>query len=73
MLIYNHDMYLMVDFDLYKTDALKAELESFVDAVEHKKSPVVSGSDGTRALELALQIKEKLYEETTYAGEGCRI
>ena len=39
-------------------DALTMELESFVDAITHDTRPVVDGSDGLRALEIALQIME---------------
>ncbi|MBM5812168.1 MAG: Gfo/Idh/MocA family oxidoreductase [Gammaproteobacteria bacterium] len=39
-------------------DALLAEIESFLDAVEQDRPPVVSGEDGLRALELATRIAE---------------
>ncbi|WP_298037006.1 Gfo/Idh/MocA family oxidoreductase [uncultured Desulfuromonas sp.] len=46
-----------------KSDALLAEIESFIEAVTEGKAPVVSGEDGKRALEVALQITQKLWHE----------
>jgi predicted dehydrogenase len=43
-----------------QTDALKSEIESFLDAVINGKQPVVSGEDGRYALETALKIIKKL-------------
>jgi predicted dehydrogenase len=43
-----------------QSDALLAEIRAFVDAVRNGTAPVVSGEDGKRALELALQINGKL-------------
>ena len=43
-----------------QTDALKNEIEAFLDAVIHDKPPVVSGEDGRYALETALKIIKKL-------------
>jgi len=37
-------------------DALLAEIEAFLDAIEHGAGPVVSGEDGLRALETATRI-----------------
>ena len=39
-------------------DALLAEIESFLDAIEHGRPPVVSGEDGLRALLTATRIAE---------------
>jgi predicted dehydrogenase len=41
-------------------DALKSEIEAFLDAVINGKTPVVSGEDGRYALETALKIIKKL-------------
>ena len=41
-------------------DALTMELESFVDAIINDKRPIVDGTDGKRALEVALEIMEKI-------------
>lgn len=43
-----------------QTDALKSEIEAFLDAIIHDKPPVVSGEDGRSALETALKIIKKL-------------
>lgn len=39
-------------------DALRAEIESFLDCIRTGRSPVVSGEDGMRALETAMRITE---------------
>jgi predicted dehydrogenase len=41
-------------------DPLMTEIESFVRTVREKGEPVVSGEDGKRALEVAMQINKKL-------------
>jgi predicted dehydrogenase len=41
-------------------DALKAEIESFLDCIATGKSPIVSGEDGLRALETAIRITEQV-------------
>jgi predicted dehydrogenase len=41
-------------------DALKAEIESFLDCIAHRKAPIVSGEDGARALETAIRITEQV-------------
>jgi predicted dehydrogenase len=43
-------------------DMLTSEIQSFLDAVRTRSSPKVTGEDGKRALEVALQIKEKAEE-----------
>jgi predicted dehydrogenase len=44
-------------------DALLAEIRAFIDAVGTGTAPPVTGEDGKRALELALQINLKLWHE----------
>lgn len=44
-------------------DALLAEIESFLTAVQQGTRPVVSGEDGLRALETALRISELVSEQ----------
>jgi predicted dehydrogenase len=46
-------------------DALLAEIRAFVDAVSTGTAPPVTGEDGKRALELALQINKKLWHEVS--------
>jgi len=41
-------------------EPLKLELESFVHCVRTRTSPIVSGEDGLRALELAMRINEQI-------------
>ena len=41
-------------------DALKAEIESFLDCVRTGRTPVVSGEAGLRALETAMRITEQV-------------
>jgi predicted dehydrogenase len=41
-------------------DALKSEIESFLDAASTGRAPVVSGEDGRRALATAIQITEQV-------------
>jgi predicted dehydrogenase len=43
-----------------QTDALKCEIEAFLDSISTGKPPVVSGEDGRKALETALKIIKKL-------------
>ena len=53
-------------------DSLMREIESFVDCVRHGKKPLVSGEDGRRALETALQIRESLRDwadDSEFLGE----
>ena len=46
-----------------KQDALKMELENFIEAAQGKAKPVVDGNAGKNALELALQIHNKILED----------
>ena len=42
------------------TDVLKAEIASFVEAVRHGALPEVTGEDGKRALEIAIEISHRI-------------
>ncbi len=42
-------------------DALKSEIESFLDCIRNDKEPIVSGQDGLRALETAIRITEQVH------------
>ncbi|MFH1846539.1 MAG: Gfo/Idh/MocA family oxidoreductase [Candidatus Omnitrophota bacterium] len=43
-----------------KKEPLKVELKSFIDCVKNKKQPVISGYEGRQALEVALNILNKI-------------
>ncbi|MDP3142513.1 MAG: hypothetical protein Q8N14_01000 [Candidatus Omnitrophota bacterium] len=45
-----------------KEEPLRKELESFVDCVTLGNKPVVSGIEGRAALDLALKIQEKIWQ-----------
>ncbi len=54
-------------------DALEKEIASFVDAVSNKRPPIVSGEDGVKALEAALQVTDSLRDHLEFvrrADEG---
>jgi predicted dehydrogenase len=44
-------------------DALRDEIDAFIAAVRDGTPPVVSGEDGKRALEVAMQISSRLWHE----------
>ncbi|MEW5800027.1 MAG: Gfo/Idh/MocA family oxidoreductase [Bacteroidota bacterium] len=46
--------------EIKKINALKYELESFINAVQHNTRPVVNGEDGRHALEVAQEIMNKI-------------
>ena len=46
-----------------KQDALKMELENFIEAAQGKVKPIVDGTAGKEALDLALQIHNKILED----------
>jgi len=48
-----------------QSDALRDEIAAFVAAVANGTPPVVSGEDGKRALEVAMQISSRLWHEVT--------
>lgn len=45
-----------------KEEPLKKELLSFIDCVQNKKKPIVSGTEGRDALKLALEITQKIWK-----------
>jgi len=47
--------------NLEQGDALKSEIQSFLDCIRNNKRPVVSGEDGLRALETAIRISEQVH------------
>ncbi len=52
-----------ISFD--QGDPLRDEIHAFVDSVRTGAPPVVSGEDGKHALEVAMQISQKLWHEVT--------
>lgn len=52
------------EFDLEKGDALKDEVESFLEAVRTRCAPLVTGEDGLRALKLARTIQDAISESS---------
>ena len=46
-----------------KHDALKMELQNFIESVKGKATPIVSGRDGRNALDVAIQIHDKILED----------
>ena len=48
--------------EIENEDLLTLEIKSFLDAVKEKKHPKVSGEDGKRALEVALEVVDKAKE-----------
>jgi len=47
-----------------KKEPLKVELKSFISCVNNNKRPVVSGREGRQALEVALNILDKINMNT---------
>ena len=47
-------------FQYKNNDSLKKEIESFIDCIKSKKSPIVSSKDGINALKYAMQISNKI-------------
>ena len=57
--------------NLEQGDALKAEIESFLDCIATGKAPIVGGEDGLRALETALRITEQVRNSAAQAATGA--
>lgn len=51
-----------------ESDALKAEVDHFVENVQKRTRPLVSGIEGRRALEIALQVIEQIGEHQKLAA-----
>ncbi len=58
------------EIPVQKTDLLEAEIRSFLQSVRNRNRPQVSGLDGRRALELALQIIQKIDELNNKRSPG---
>lgn len=46
-----------------KSDNLKLEIEDFIDAIRHRRKPLVSGNEGLLALSTAIRIKESIKQQ----------
>lgn len=55
-----HDKILKEKIKIKKKEPLKKELKSFIECVRTGRRPVVSGIEGKRALQVALEIVEKI-------------
>ncbi len=69
----NTDEHKEISFETHKltgTDVLMAEIRSFVDAVADGLRPQVTGEDGKRALEVAVEISRHINEEITRTGDN---
>ena len=51
---------MTAEIPVQKMDLLEAEIRSFLQSVKNRKNPRVSGLDGRRTLELALQINQRI-------------
>jgi predicted dehydrogenase len=56
--------------NLEQGDALKSEIESFLDCIRNNKRPIVSGEDGLRALETAIRITEQVHANLARTPAG---
>jgi predicted dehydrogenase len=56
--------------NLEQGDALKSEIESFLDRIRNNKRPIVSGEDGLRALETAIRITEQVHANLVRTPAG---
>src|SRR6476659_3975669 len=51
---------IIEEANLEQGDALKSEIEAFLECIRNNKRPIVSGEDGLRALETAIRITEQV-------------
>jgi predicted dehydrogenase len=54
--------------EIVKREPLLAEIEAFVAAVQDRTTPLVTGSDGRRALALAVEVLNRIREHSARAG-----
>jgi len=55
----------VIEHSVKESDALRDEIESFLDCVKERKNPEVTGEDGLRALRLAHMIQEAIKSDTS--------
>ncbi|HEU5137761.1 MAG TPA: Gfo/Idh/MocA family oxidoreductase [Steroidobacteraceae bacterium] len=56
--------------NLDQGDALKSEIESFLDCIRNNRRPIVSGEDGLRALETAIRITDQVHANLIRSPAG---
>lgn len=59
--------------EVIKREPLLAEIESFVEAVQTRRPPVVTGADGRWALATAWQVLTKIQEQAERAGVSLNV
>ncbi len=55
-----------------KDEPLRLELEAFFECVESRREPMVTGRDGCRALEVALDIAQKIHEHSQVVARSLQ-
>jgi predicted dehydrogenase len=58
------------EIEVPQKDQILAEISAFIGSVKTKSAPVVTGTDGMRALEIALRIEEKIRENLRLLGSS---
>lgn len=56
-----------------EADALRGVVESFVAAVRENRAPAVSGTDGRRALALAIEVRRLIDERQARMSSGAKV
>jgi predicted dehydrogenase len=59
--------------EVTKREPLLVEIEAFLSAIRQHTTPLVSGSDGRRALEFALQVLNQIREHAHRAGASLEF
>ena len=59
-----------LETDVPQQDQILAEIRAFIDSVKTESTPVVTGMDGMKALEIALLVEEKIRENLRILGSS---
>jgi hypothetical protein len=59
--------------EITKREPLVVEIESFLNSVRDRTTPVVSGSDGRRALKPAIDVLESIRSHSIRADIGIKF
>lgn len=54
--------------EINDVEPLRAETEAFIDSINHDKTTPVTGADGRRALQLALEVLDKIQDHAVKTG-----